>query len=73
MDSLANTKKEINGLDISDEFRKVAECNHLHTLGDFLSLKVKQIMEMPGMNYRMLAELNSILKSHGLLERLEEI
>ena len=64
--------KDIHDVAISHEFLLMASENNFHNLNEICKYSIKELMQKPGMNYRMLAELGSILDSHGLIKMLRE-
>lgn len=65
-------EKNIELVGTSDEFQEMAKQNDFKSLGELVKHPVSQLMKMPGMNYRMLAELGQILKQYELMDIINE-
>lgn len=65
-------QKELELLETSQEFLLMAKKNNFRNLGDITEYPVTELMQKPGMNYRMLAELGEILKAHDLMGIIDE-
>lgn len=64
---------DIENLATSDEFQRMAGRNKFKNLNHITEFTVSELMDKPGMNYRMLAELGEILKGYGLIDLMKEI
>lgn len=72
MSTKKKKSEDLIKLKLSDEFLKMAAQNNFISLRDFTCYTIKKLMELPGMNYRMLVELNTQLTAQGLFDLLKE-
>ena len=64
--------KNIELLATSDEFIEMARQNNFENLREITSFSVYELIKLPGMNYRMLAELGDILNGYNLIDIIKE-
>ena len=64
--------KDLEQLQVSDEFRLMAKQNGFNNLGEIIDVPISELKQKPGMNYRMLAELGEVLTSYDLIDIVDE-
>jgi DNA-directed RNA polymerase alpha subunit len=65
-------EKNIELVGTSEKFQAMAKQNGFKSLGELVKHPVSELMKMPGMNYRILAELGQILKQYELMDIINE-
>jgi len=65
-------KLVIDSLDVSAEFKAMANENGFVTLGDMLSVPAGILVQLPQSGYRILAEFLQVLEQHDLLHLTDD-
>lgn len=60
----------ISDLQFSSDFKKVMDQLHFKTLNDVISIRVPELLKMPGFNLHILVELTNFLEEHKLAHLL---
>jgi precorrin-6x reductase len=64
--------KPIASLDVSKEFKRMAEANHYTTLAEIVREPLRDLPHKQLSGYRLLRELLTFLEQHGLHDLIED-